>query len=244
MTETHGSSHHGGHAEPSGLSNSAEGLTLKTAWRPEDDKGRVGTLELRILDSDDQTVRDFDEQHDRAMHLMVVRRDLTHYRHLHPSLGVDGTWSAPLTFAEGGAYRVFADFATAGRGLTLGTDLELPGPYEPAPLPAPGGVERTGGYEVRLDTEIHAEGVASLVFSISREGRGVHDLEPYLGALGHLVALREGDLAFLHVHPESDVGSGPRIAFRAAFPSEGRYRLFLQFAHGGGVRTAAFTVEI
>ena len=72
----------------------------------------------------------------------------------------------------------------------------------------------------------------------------VEDLEPYLGALGHLVALRESDLAFLHVHPETDEGSGPRISFRATFPSEGRYRLFLQFAHAGGVKTAAFTLEV
>jgi hypothetical protein len=83
-----------------------------------------------------------------------------------------------------------------------------------------------------------------LVFGVSREGRPVEDLEPYLGALGHLVALREGDLAFLHVHPETENGSGPRIAFRAAFPSQGRYRLFLQFAHAGAVQTAAFTVEV
>jgi hypothetical protein len=89
-----------------------------------------------------------------------------------------------------------------------------------------------------------AGGEASLVFDVSRNGRAVRDLEPYLGALGHLVALREGDLAFLHVHPGTEEGSGPRIAFRAAFPSQGRYRLFLQFAHEGRVQTAAFTVEV
>ena len=245
MNETHEGGHHEMHGAPAGLANTADGLTLETDWiAAEDDEGRTGTLEFRILGPDGEPVRDFDEQHGRAMHLMVVRRDLTHYRHLHPRMAAGGTWSAPLAFPEPGVYRVFADFATAGRGLTLGTDLEVPGPYEPAPLPAPEGVERTGGYEVRLDTEIHAEGVASLVFSISREGRGVHDLEPYLGALGHLVALREGDLAFLHVHPEAEEGSGPRVAFRAAFPSEGRYRLFLQFAHANEVHTAAFTVEV
>ena len=189
-------------------------------------------------------MRDFDEQHDRAMHLMVVRRDLTHYRHLHPSMGADGTWSAPLTFPEPGVYRVFADFATAGRGLTLGTDLEVPGPYEPAPLPAPVDAVRADGYEVSLDAEVRAEDDTSLIFGVSRDGEPVENLEPYLGALGHLVALREKDLAFLHVHPEAEEGSGLRIAFRATFPSEGRYRMFLQFAHANRVHTASFTVEV
>jgi hypothetical protein len=245
MNETHEGGHHEMHGAPAGLANTADGLTLETDWiAAEDDEGRTGTLEFRILGPDGEPVRDFDEQHGRAMHLMVVRRDLTHYRHLHPRMAAEGTWSAPLAFPEPGVYRVFADFATAGRSLTLGDDLEMPGEYQPVPLPDPVGEVRTEGYEVALASEVHAGGAASLVFDVSRAGRAVGDLEPYLGALGHLVALREGDLAFLHVHPESDGGSGPRIAFRAAFPSEGRYRLFLQFAHGGGVRTAAFTVEI
>jgi hypothetical protein len=159
-------------------------------------------------------------------------------------MDANGTWSASLTFPEPGTYRVFADFATAGRGLTLGTDLEIPGPYEPAPLPAPADAVRADGYEITMNTQIHAQGGASLVFDVYREGRPVEDLEPYLGALGHLVALREGDFAFLHVHPEAEEGSGPRIAFRATFPSAGRYRLFLQFAHANQVHTVAFTVEV
>ena len=243
MTKTHGNGHHGAHAEPSGLSSSAGGLTLETAWKPEDGGGRAGTLEFRIVDPGGRAVRNFDEQHDKAMHLMVVRRDLAHYRHLHPSMAADGTWSAPLQFSEAGPYRVFADFAATGRGLTLGADLEVPGIYEPFPLPAPANAERVGEYEVALASNIVAGGEASLLFDVSRYGRPVEDLEQYLGALGHLVALREGDLAFLHVHPETEDGSGPRIAFRAAFASKGRYRLFLQFAHAGRVQTAAFTIE-
>ena len=244
MTETHGGGHHGTHAEPSGLSSSAGGLTLETAWKPEDGGGRAGTLQFRIVDPSGRALRDFDEQHGKAMHLMVVRRDLTHYRHLHPSMSEDGTWSAPLEFPEPGPYRMFADFAAAGRALTLGDDLGIPGRYDPLPLPEPAGAERVGGYEVSLASDVGDGGSASLVFGVSRNGRPVEDLEPYLGALGHLVALREGDLAFLHVHPETEDGSGPRIAFRAAFPSEGRYRLFLQFAHEGRVQTVGFTVEV
>jgi hypothetical protein len=72
----------------------------------------------------------------------------------------------------------------------------------------------------------------------------VTDLEPYLGARGHLVALREGDLAFLHVHPADATTIGSSISFHAALPSAGRYRLFLQFQHHGVVHTAAFTLEV
>ena len=243
MNERHQSMEH--HAEAGGLTASAAGLTLEIAWSPEEGTRETGTLEFRILDTDRQPVRDFDEQHERAMHLMVVRRDLSHYQHLHPKMGADGTWAAHLILPGPGEYRVFADFVTGEKALTLGTDLTVPGNHEPAPLPDPTDTVRVEDYEVALDAGGAAGGGSPLVFRVSREGRPVQDLDPYLGALGHLVALREGDLAFLHVHPEDQArAAGPEIAFHATFPSEGRYRLFLQFSHAGIVRTAAFTVMV
>ncbi len=73
------------------------------------------------------------------------------------------------------------------------------------------------------------------------------DLQPYLAAYGHLVALRQGDLAYLHVHPDGAPGdgrtkAGPAIVFHTTAPSDGTYRLFLDFKHGGVVRTAEFTL--
>jgi hypothetical protein len=67
--------------------------------------------------------------------------------------------------------------------------------------------------------------------------------EPYLGARGHLVALRQGDLAYLHVHPLDEAAAGA-ITFATDFPTAGKYRLFLQFKHRGQVHTAAFTQEV
>ena len=56
------------------------------------------------------------------------------------------------------------------------------------------------------------------------------------------MALREGDLAYLHVHPTED--GDDAVSFMTEFPSAGRYRLFLQFKHDGRVHTAAFTQEV
>jgi hypothetical protein len=109
-----------------------------------------------------------------------------------------------------------------------------------------------GGYDVRLDAGSPRAGdEAELRVLITHDGHPVH-VQRYLGADGHLVALREGDLAFLHVHP-SEHGHGRRseqeahddsIRFEATFPTTGRYRLFLQFRHEGRVQTVAFTQEV
>ena len=76
---------------------------------------------------------------------------------------------------------------------------------------------------------------------MSRDGERVEEVQPYLGADGHLVALREGDQAFLHTHPEGEPGGSGPIRFQVEYPTAGRYRLYLQFRHGGKVHTAEFT---
>lgn len=88
-----------------------------------------------------------------------------------------------------------------------------------------------------------------VTLSVSRDGKPVTDLQPYLGAYGHLVALRASDLAYLHVHPmggpgEGTTAAGPDIGFHTTVPSNGDYRLFLDFKHDGVVRTAEFTVSV
>ncbi len=203
-------------------------------------RGAEETLSFRILDDAGETVRDFDVEHERRMHLIVVRRDFAGFQHLHPSLGEDGTWSTPVRLPDAGSYRVFADFTREGEPHTLAADLRVDGAADLAELPAPEPSARTdSGYEVRLDSGHAAPGEpAELRFTVERDGRPVR-VEPYLGANGHLVALREGDLAFLHVHP-----AGDSVSFEATFPTAGRYRLFLQFKHAGRVHTAEFTQEV
>jgi len=95
---------------------------------------------------------------------------------------------------------------------------------------------------VRVDAgALRAGREAELRFTVTRDGEPVRT-EPYLGAGGHLVALRAGDLGYLHTHPADDDAAAVRFA--TEFPSEGRYRLFFQFKHEGRVRTAAFTREV
>ena|SRR5690349_17996368 len=180
------------------------------------------------------------------MHLIVVRRDGAGFRHLHPEMDASGTWSVPVGFGEAGVYRAFADFSVDGEQHTLAGDLFVSGgEFESRPFPAPRAVEAADGYEVRLRSGDPVAGdPTALTFSVSENGNPVGDLQSYLGAKGHLVALREGDLAFLHVHPEESEGAADEIVFEATFPTAGRYRVYLQFRHQSAVHTAEFTVVV
>ncbi|MFI7383434.1 hypothetical protein [Streptomyces sp. NPDC049813] len=233
-----------GDAVPGGLQVSERGYSLDL----ERDRlpGRTGELRFTIRkDATGAAVTAYRKEHGKELHLIVVSRDLTGYRHLHPVRAADGTWSTPVALPAAGDYRIFADFTPRGEkeGLTLGAGLGVAGRYAPAPLPAPSATARVpGGYEVRLEGGLKAGAASGLTLRVSKDGRPVTDLQPYLGAYGHLVALRSGDLAYLHVHPH-DGGPGPGVSFTATAPSTGTYRLFLDFRHGGEVRTAAFTVH-
>jgi hypothetical protein len=221
-----------------GLAVSEDGVTLALD-RTRLDTGRATPLRFRIVGEHGETVRNFDVEHTKRMHFIVVRRDLTGFQHLHPTLGRDGTWRVALRLPEPGSYRVFADFAIRGEKHTLGADISVDGTVAARPLPAPAPDATVAGYRLTLDARGARAGRESgLRFSVTQDGRPVA-LQPYLGARGHLVALRDGDLAFLHVHPDADA-----LSFMTEFPSAGRYRLFLQFRHGGAVHTAAFTQDV
>ena len=225
-----------------GLAVAEDGLRLAVD-QSELRRGAQEQLSFQIVDESGEAVRDFDLEHERRMHLIVVRRDLTGFRHLHPTMSEDGTWRTPVRLADAGSYRVFADFSREGERHTLASDLRIDGAAALQDLPAPRSTFATdGGYEVELEDTRTAPGeAAELSFTVTRDGKPV-EVEPYLGADGHLVALREGDLAFLHVHP-TEGGEGDAIGFEATFPTAGRYRLFLQFKHDGAVETAEFTLE-
>ncbi|CAM03416.1 hypothetical protein A8924_4540 [Saccharopolyspora erythraea NRRL 2338] len=238
---------HGAEPVPAGLPSTNGGYTLSptTTTLP---RGIVSEFSFRITAPSGKAVTGFKVEHDKRMHLVLVRRDTTGYQHLHPEMSPDGTWRVPMRIDTAGTYRVFADFVPAGgTAQTLGVDLSVPGEFTPA-AHAPSRVAEVDGYQVRLEGDLVAGRSAPLTAEVTRGGLPVTDLQPYLAAYGHLVALRAADLAYLHVHPEGEPGdgntpAGPRITFDAEAPSAGTYRLFLDFQHSGEVRTAEFTVD-
>jgi len=202
----------------------------------------AGELRFRVIAPDGQPLQEYERVHDKELHLIVVRRDLTGYQHLHPARDAQGTWSIPLVLQQPGPYKVFADFTLEGReqALILGADVTVPGAYVPVSLPTASSTAEVDGYDVNLEGAFTEGSSSELSFAISKDGREVTDLDRYLDAYGHLVVIRVGDLAYLHVHPEEGE-AGPKVPFEAEVPSAGTYRMFLDFQHAGVVRTAQFT---
>lgn len=233
-----------------GLTLGMDGYVLSPVEAPAR-VGQSGELSFQIQDASGSAITKYTNSHERELHLIVTRSDGSEYRHVHPVLDeATGTWSTPWTWDQAGSYRVYADFTPAGAeapSLTLTRTVQVAGDFTPV-TPQATRVDQVDGFTVSVDGDMMSGSPSELTLSVARDGKPVTTLEPYLGAFGHLVALRQGDLAYLHVHAEGDEPqagdtAGPKIAFTAEAPTAGRYLLYLDFQVEGKVHTAEFVLD-
>lgn len=235
---------------PPGLQVSESGYTLSAISAPAR-AGENGTLSFNILDTNGSPLTAFDELHEKQLHLIILRQDTSGFRHVHPELDAQGKWSMDWNWADSGSYKVYADFqpTALGRNITLARTVEVAGDFTPKPIPALSTSDESDEYQVKLGGSLQVGESAALTATLERNGVPVENVDPYLGSYGHLVAIRAGDLAYLHVHPEGEPGDGktkpgPDVTFFAQAPTAGIYRLFLDFKIQGKVHTAEFTVKV
>lgn len=218
------------------------------------------TYIFSIVDDQGATVKDFATVHEKIMHVIIVRNDLAEFQHVHPEFNqATGKFTlANLTFPSDGSYRIFADFTpmSAQRGadgqplgVTTHEDVNVGSlaNYKAQPLTDTQLTETFQNYTVQLipsPTPVVAGQSTTLTFAINQDGKPVTNLEKYLGALGHTVVLREGDLEFLHTHAldENVTNQTSKIDFAVTFPTAAKYKVFSQFQHQGKVITTNFVV--
>ncbi len=242
---------HGGGAasvEAGGTTVSAQGYTLQPVRRSQPAGGPLDYA-FRIVGPDKQPATRYAVVHDKPLHLIVAGRGLGGFQHLHPTMSPDGLWSVPLKLAQPGAYRVFADFTVAGPDgattpLVLGADHLVPGAAPEVTLPPAATESAAGPFTVAMEGQPAAGTTVPVLFRVARSGApGPATLERYLGSYGHLVVLREGDLGYVHVHPDAELSDGA-VKFAVSIPGAARYRAFLEFQIAGTVHRAEFTLDL
>jgi hypothetical protein len=221
-------------------------LTLSTAEAPV--AGAPIALTLEVRDPHGRRVSELEVTHDKLLHLIVVSADLSFFTHEHPVQRPDGRLAVELTLPRAGEYQVFADLKPKGRHqVVVSAPFAVPGTPPPAvalsPVALPA-IGRDGGYEVELraDAPLTAGRDAMLSFAI-RDGSGpITDLRPYLGARGHCVIISADRTRYLHSHPMD--GDGATVAFHTAFPTAGRYTIWVELRPRGEPLRVAFTVDV
>ena len=250
------------HSHGDGLMATVEGMTLDVVAIP--NAGVTGPLSITITGADGQKISDFAAAHTKKMHLIAVREDLGAYQHLHPEVDADGVWTVEANFTGGGKWRIITDVVSMeeNEDVILGKVIDVDGPVEKFTLPAAGSVAPQDGFEFKVSGGIASEGHGELMINGTKDGK-TSQLESYLGANAHLVAIRtDGTYAHFHPHsmssmnacgegsmPVNDPGAAADAAmgmmhFMTEVPGAGTYRLFLQFQVDGTLHTVPFTADV
>ena len=212
-------------------------------------------LEIAIADSSNEVVEQFEINHEKLLHLIAVNHDLSQFMHLHPEYDGQGKFHLETTFPVGGSYKLFADFVPAGGEATTASDwVEVQGDEAPHQDLIPTEKNSEGvmlknvdGKEVELKpTSLQANQDVSLIFTIrdAANQTPIQNLQPYLGAIGHVVIISADAEQYLHVHPMNGKSTGPEAVFHTIFPESGIYKIWAQFQHEDRVFTADYVLEV
>jgi hypothetical protein len=207
--------------------------------------GGTGEVSFRVESFRGRPVTDYVEELTQELHLYVVRDDLEVFRHLHPTLADDGTWSAALSLPASGDYRVITEFVARDEGgngdhVILGETVPVGGDSDDAP-----------DLEPMLRVEAVEEPVAGpqgrLVLRVRDDRDRPVRVETYLGTYGHVTGFQRESGVMVHMHPlgvpeTTDVGS--QLTFHTEIEQPGDYLLFVQVRVDGFLHTVPVPVTV
>jgi hypothetical protein len=213
---------------------------------------------IRSREKPKEIFSSFEIMHEKPMHALVLRSDLTQFAHEHPEKAADGSFHLRFTFPTGGEYHMFADLAPAGAGeQVLMARIKVGGDAAPrfdvarATPEERSAVKKVEGVTVTLKADqpyFPAKRTGSVTFSLTdAAGKPITNLETYLGAMGHLMIVHQDGVTFVHAHPDErvpDVGRDGTVPFLVRFPKPGIYRGWPQFQRNGQVLTGDFILEV
>lgn len=235
------------------------------------------TFDFSVKDKSGKAFDNLKIVHEKLIHLLVVSDDLAFFDHVHPEKQNDGSFRLNYKFPTGGVYKLYADFTPEDSQQIINVfDVTVGGKMrEKMPLTADKDFKKTVDgltFTMKTDDELKAaKGIALNFYVTDKDGKAVTDLEPYLGAMAHFVAISEDASKFLHVHAEDgrmtetkgpgghgdkhggmdmdaehDVKGAekPTVVAHTEFPTGGIYKLWGQFQRNGKVITVPFIIEI
>jgi hypothetical protein len=204
-----------------------------------------------------EQVKLFETVHEKQMHLIIARRDLGFFAHAHPQLQNDGSFvMSGFTFPTGGEYQLFVEVAPQGAGSQiLRTSLKVDGgtKHEAVTLSAGRRIPERVVAGVRVSIADNESLTArktsglTVTFKEADNGAPIKDLQPYLGAFGHLLMIHEDAQTYVHAHPDlrqDSNGKDGRLIFLARPPKAGLYRMWIEFQRNGRVEQTDFIIEV
>lgn len=242
--------HHGDqqhtHDEHAGHEGAAAQLIVSADPSPSQ-IGKATKLRLMVHEASGKMVKEFEVTHEKLAHLIVVRRGLDEFAHLHPAVDSQGNLDVEYVFPAGGEYLLFLDYQPKGGSpATATTTLQVAGDSPAAPTlvaNVPGQV-KSDGLRAAVSLQKTTNGTAAVFEIEDEQGQAVPDLQPYLGAMGHLVVISADGKQYVHAHPLTEKPGTAEVKFEVHFPGPGLYKMWGQFQRDDKVITFPAVVRV
>lgn len=212
--------------------------------------GKKSTLSIIVMNKEGKPVKDFELEHEKLMHLIVISKDLSFFEHIHPEYKGDGKFEISPNFPSGGEYKLYADFVPKGETkIVKSSVVKVEGQIaQPTNLVVDQKLTKVvDGKEITLTFDhLMTNMELPMTFTIkdAKTKIPITNLQPYLGAIGHVVAISGDTKTYLHVHPMEENTTGPEAKFMTTFPKKGLYKIWGQFQYDGKVFIVPFTVNV
>ncbi len=198
-------------------------------------------LTITMKDKSGNPVTDLEVNHEKLVHLIIVDEHLERYEHLHPKEIAPSTFEVSHQLSDG-TYRAFVDIKSASlkynvTPISFAIGNESKQDHKHASLQVDKQLVQTiDGQKVTLKTtDLVINQPVTLSFNVHEA-----TLEPYLGAMGHVVILDEKAEQYLHVHPLKE----DETIFETEFSQPGIYKIWAEFQQNGKVMVYSFVIKV
>lgn len=210
--------------------------------------GKPAELKIMLHDASGQMIKEFEPTHTKLAHLIIVREGLDEFAHLHPTVDESGNMKVMHTFLSGGSYLIFLDHKPAGKpAATAQAKLVVDGDSLKAPALKPNvpGTVEGDGLQAKVSMRASADKAQVVSFEVQDVGgKATNDLQPYLGAMGHLVVLSADGGKYVHAHPITESAPDGNVEFEVHFPGPDTYKGWGQFQRGDKVFTIPAVMQV
>lgn len=254
------------HSEESDMNHSGNYVIDITSDEKSIQPGILNRITFKIKDENEETLKNFEIVHEKILHVIIVRKDLQGFQHIHPDLNSStGEFTVDVSFDKPGPYVMYADFTPAtfeenaqkmpsyaSHDISVGNINEYNA--ETVSLSTSNTIT-SGDYESTYTIDPPTEKGLRYILSIKKEGQDVKDLQPYLGAMGHSVLLNAQTMEYIHTHAGEmnerasaidvqKMSRGPNLFFSTMPLEKGIYKAFTQFQHNNKVITSEYVFEV
>jgi YHS domain-containing protein len=233
--------------------------SLKVAPRGKVMAGKLASLDFAVREQGGAAlVKDFQLVHEKLFHLIVVSDDLSYFAHEHPHLGADGRFRLQTRFPSGGRYLLFGDFTPAnGMNQVLRSEVRVEGAKKASQkLVVDKSLTKVVDgvtVAVKPSRPLEAGKPVLLTYTLKKNGKPLTDMQPYLGAMGHMMAINQNGRDIVHTHTVGAGGDvsnfmatskGPSFTYDLTLNAAGTTKIWAQFQRGGKVLTVPFTFNV